>query len=135
MPNLDEEKAFSLVEVIVAMALLLIIFVISAQIVMNTMTQSNTIDEDFTSMEIADGVLNAYKTKPLDELDSQLNREVEVNIADVLELQNSNDFEKYEAKVKVTKPDDSSLSNQLLKIIVTINSSHQQSQLEGYVER
>jgi hypothetical protein len=48
-------------------------------------------------MKIADGVLNAYKDKPLDELDFQLNREIEVYIADVLAIQNSSNLEEFKA--------------------------------------
>ncbi|MYL50209.1 hypothetical protein GLV98_11985 [Halobacillus litoralis] len=136
MPDFSEEKAFSLVEVVVAMALLLVVFIVSTQIVMNTMTQSNTIDKDFTTMEIADGVLKAYQSKSLEDLDDQKGKgEIPVNIPDLLELPVDNNVEQYEGRVLVTDPDEPSLSNYLTKIVVTVSAKNKETQLEGYVER
>ncbi|WP_394217941.1 type II secretion system protein J [Halobacillus trueperi] len=136
MPDFSEEKAFSLVEVVVAMALLLVVFIVSTQIVMNTMTQSNTIDKDFTTMEIADGVLKAYQSKSLEDLDDQKGKgEIPVNIPDLLELPVDNNVEQYEGRVLVTVPDELSLSNYLTKIVVTVSAKNKETQLEGYVER
>ncbi|MGR9049185.1 prepilin-type N-terminal cleavage/methylation domain-containing protein [Halobacillus faecis] len=136
MSYLREEKAFSLVEVIVAMALLLVVFIVSTQIVMNTLTQSNTIDEDFTTMEIADGVLKAYQSKSLEDLDDLKGEgEIPVNIPDLLELPSSTSVEQYEGRVLVTDPDETSLGHYLTKIVVTVSSNNKKTQLEGYVER
>ncbi|RDY66082.1 prepilin-type N-terminal cleavage/methylation domain-containing protein [Halobacillus trueperi] len=136
MPDFGEEKAFSLVEVIVAMALLLVIFIVSTQIIMNTITQSNTIDEDFTTMEIADGVLKAYQSKSLEDLDDHKGKgEIPVNIPDLLELPAGKKVEQYEGHVLVTDPDETSLTNYLTKIVVTVSANNKETQLEGYVER
>ncbi|WLR46114.1 prepilin-type N-terminal cleavage/methylation domain-containing protein [Halobacillus litoralis] len=136
MPYLREEKAFSLVEVIVAMALLLVVFIVSTQIVMNTLTQSNTINEDFTTMEIADGVLKAYQSKSLEDLDDIKGEgEILVNIPDLLELPSATSVEQYEGRVLVTDPDETSLENYLTKIVVTVSLNNKDTQLEGYVER
>lgn len=135
MPTFTEEKAYSLVEVLVAMALLLVIFIVSTQIVMNTMTQSDTINRSFSSMEMADGILNEYQSKPLDELKNQLNTEVEVNIREVLNLDNDENVDPYKARVSIESPGDVSLKNHLLKIIVVVDSGQHQSRLEGYVKQ
>ncbi|MBX0358882.1 type II secretion system protein J [Halobacillus sp. Nhm2S1] len=136
MPDYREEHAFSLVEVVVAMALLLVVFIVSAQMVMNTMTQSNTIDADFTTMEIADGLLKTYQSKSLEDLEEEKGKgEIVVNIPDLLELPSASSLEQYEGRVLVTDPDKTSLSDYLTKIVVTVSSNNKETRLEGYVER
>ncbi|MEC3882656.1 prepilin-type N-terminal cleavage/methylation domain-containing protein [Halobacillus sp. HZG1] len=136
MPDFRKEEAFSLVEVVVAMALLLVIFIVSTQIVMNTLTQSNTINEDFTTMEIADGVLKAYQSKSLEDLDDKKGKgEMVVNIPDLLELPSAANIDQYEGRVLVTEPDKTGLSNYLTKIVVTVSKNRKETQIEGYVER
>ncbi|QAS54035.1 PulJ/GspJ family protein [Halobacillus litoralis] len=134
MSNFADEKGYSLVEVIVAMALLLIVFIVSTQIVMNTIAQSEKIDKGFTSTEVADGVLTIYQSKSLDELKSQLNSDVNVDIADLLQVENPSSVEDYTASVKVTYPDSMDLKNHLLKVVVTVESNINRTELEGYVE-
>ncbi|GEN51907.1 PulJ/GspJ family protein [Halobacillus faecis] len=136
MPDFRKENAFSLVEVVVAMALLLVVFIVSTQMVMNTMTQSNTIDADFTTMEIADGLLKTYQSKSLEDLEDEKGKgEIVVNIPELLELPSASSVEQYEGRVLVTDPDKTSLSDYLTKIVVTVSSNNKETRLEGYVER
>ncbi|WP_226583423.1 prepilin-type N-terminal cleavage/methylation domain-containing protein [Halobacillus litoralis] len=134
MRHFNNEKGFSLIEVVAAMALLFIVFIVSTQMVMNTMTQSETINQDFTAMEIADGIMSVYKAEPSGDLEKQINSDVIVDVPDLLQIDDPKSVAAYQARVKVTNPDDLTLKSQLLKITVTVETSTQTSRLEGYVE-
>lgn len=136
MSPFSEEKGYTLVEVVAAMALLLVVFMVSIQLVMNTVTQSVTIEEDFSSIEIADSILDYYQSQPVEDIKGQLNSTVSVDIAGILEVP-SDEVEGLRAEISFSEPDSIKLRDQLIKlkvVIESVESNRQQAELEGYVE-
>ncbi|MCA0982589.1 prepilin-type N-terminal cleavage/methylation domain-containing protein [Halobacillus yeomjeoni] len=137
MTKWKEEEGFSLVEVLVAMALLTITFIVSVHLVMNTVTQTTKINRSFSSVELADSILDAYQTMPSDEVKQGLNQTKSIDIASTLGLDADDRLTKYSAQVTVTEPATIELKEHLLKVEIIVESENLKDEpveLEGYVE-
>ncbi|NRD80941.1 prepilin-type N-terminal cleavage/methylation domain-containing protein [Bacillus sp. BRMEA1] len=130
------QKGFSLVEVLVALVIISILLSIISSYMLNSYKQSNMVKNNFTAEQLAQDLLNTYKTMDFSTLYNKLGTTEQVDIRNQLQIDNSVNLNNVSATAQFIKYPNPAISDRIIdiKIIVTYTSFGIQRQitLEGY---
>ena len=141
---MKNEQGMTLVEVVAALAILSIILLGFGGALINNMIYTTATSQKLTTLQLANSVLKKYESKSYSDLASQLNQSDTLDANGLALLLNNdtttaNQFKGFTVKVDFSPPDDSSLSNYLIKIQVTATTTQNyiknNTVLKGYVRQ
>ncbi|WP_165352529.1 type IV pilus modification PilV family protein [Bacillus infantis] len=134
---LNNNKGFTLMEVLASIVLISLIFIIVGAYFTNSFKTSASISKKYSAVQLAENLLDQYQAMKFTDLEAKTGKTESIDIQSILNA--DADFSDYDAKITVSRHSSPALSSRLLLLKIMVYQSKEgpgkQTVLEGYIRK